>query len=75
MKKTMWVFFFHKYGKFWSILEDQKVERKPLFFEVRNIDFCLRIPQYNTYLNLDFFNFYLIVHFLCSQLEKFVLMD
>ena len=34
MKKTTWVFFFHKYGKFWSILGGQKVERKPLFFEV-----------------------------------------
>ena len=30
----MWVFFFYEYGKFWSILGGQKVERKPLFFEV-----------------------------------------
>ena len=33
MKKTMLVFFFYKYGKFWSILLEQKVERKPLFSE------------------------------------------
>ena len=32
MKKTTWVFFFHKYGKFLSVLLDKKVERKPLFF-------------------------------------------
>ena len=33
MKKTMWVFFFYKYGKFWSILPDKKVDLKPLFSE------------------------------------------
>ena len=33
-KRNTWVFFFHKYGKFWSILGGQKVERKTLFFEV-----------------------------------------
>ena len=38
MKKTTWVFFFYKYGKFWSILGGQKDERKPLFFEVCHID-------------------------------------
>ena len=30
-KKTTWVFFFYKYGKFWSISWEQKVELKPLF--------------------------------------------
>ena len=30
-EKTMWVFFFYKYGKFWSILPDKKVDLKPLF--------------------------------------------
>ena len=29
----MWVFFFYKYGKFWSILPDKKVDLKPLFSE------------------------------------------
>ena len=28
----MWVFIFYKYDKFWSILLEQKVELKPLFF-------------------------------------------
>ena len=37
-EKKLWVFFFHKYGKFWSILGGQKDERKPLFFEVCHID-------------------------------------
>ena len=32
-KKTIWVFFFYKYGKFWSILRDKKVDLKPLFSE------------------------------------------
>ena len=32
-QKTMWVFFFYKYGKFWSILRDKKVDLKPLFSE------------------------------------------
>ena len=36
-KKTMWVFFFYKYGKFWSILPDKKVDLKPLFSEECNI--------------------------------------
>ena len=30
-KKTTWVFFFYKHGKFWSILLKKKVELKPLF--------------------------------------------
>ena len=33
MKKTTWVFFFYKYGKFWSVLLDKKVDLKPLFSE------------------------------------------
>ena len=33
MKKTMWVFFFYKYGKFWSVLPDKKVDLKTLFSE------------------------------------------
>ena len=33
MKKTTWVFFFYKYGKFWSVLSDKKVDLKPLFSE------------------------------------------
>ena len=32
-KKTMWVFFFYKYDKFWSVLRDKKVDLKPLFSE------------------------------------------
>ena len=32
-KKTTWIFFFYKYGKFWSISPEQKVERKPLLSE------------------------------------------
>ena len=32
-KKTTWVFFFYKYGKFWSIPQEQKVDLKPLFSE------------------------------------------
>ena len=32
-KKTAWVIFFYKYGKFWSILTDKKVDLKPLFSE------------------------------------------
>ena len=30
-KNTIWVFFFHKYGKFLSISLEQRIERKPLF--------------------------------------------
>ena len=33
MKKTSWVFFFHKYSQFWNVSLGQKVERKPLFSE------------------------------------------
>ena len=33
MKKTTWVFFFYRYGKFWSIFPEQKVKLKPLFSE------------------------------------------
>ena len=29
----MWVFFFCKYSKFWSVLQDKKVDLKPLFSE------------------------------------------
>ena len=32
-KKTMCVFFFNKYSKFWSILPDKKVDLKPFFSE------------------------------------------
>ena len=32
-KKTTWVFFFYKYGKFWSIFPDKKVDLKTLFSE------------------------------------------
>ena len=32
-KKTTWVFSFYKYGKFWSVLLDKKVDLKPLFSE------------------------------------------
>ena len=32
-KTTTWVFFFYKYGKFWSIPQEQKVDLKPLFSE------------------------------------------
>ena len=32
-KKTTWVFFYYKYGKFWSVLPDKKVDLKPLFSE------------------------------------------
>ena len=32
-KKTTLVFFFYKYGKFWSISPDKKVDLKPLFSE------------------------------------------
>ena len=32
-KITMWVFFFYKYGKFWSISLDKKVDLRPLFPE------------------------------------------
>ena len=30
-KKTTWVFFIYKYGKFWRVLPEQKVDLKPLF--------------------------------------------
>ena len=33
MKKNTWVFLFHKYGKFWSVSLDKKVDLKPLFSE------------------------------------------
>ena len=33
MKKTMWDFYFYKYGKFCSVLQDKKVDLKPLFSE------------------------------------------
>ena len=39
-KKTMWVFFFYKYGKFWSVSLDKKVDLKPLFSE-EWLPFCL----------------------------------
>ena len=32
-ERNMWVFFFHKYGEFWSVLPEQKVEHEPLFSE------------------------------------------
>ena len=32
-KKTTWVFFFYKYGKFWSVSPDKKVDLKTLFSE------------------------------------------
>ena len=32
-KKSIWVFFFHKHSKLWSVFLGQKVERKPLFSE------------------------------------------
>ena len=32
-EKTLWVFLFYKYGKFWSISPEQKVELKPFFSE------------------------------------------
>ena len=35
VKKIAWVFFFYKYGKFWWVLLEQKVELKPLFSEER----------------------------------------
>ena len=38
-----WVFFLYKYGKFWSLSLEQKVELKPLFYEEchRNICVCI----------------------------------
>ena len=53
-KKNTWVFCFHKYGKFWSILGGQNVERKPLFFEVcKTNGFFLK----NVKKNIDFLAF------------------
>ena len=33
MKKTTWVFLYIKYSKFWSVLLEHFIERKPLFSE------------------------------------------
>jgi len=38
-KKTTWVFFFYKYGKFWSISPEQKIELKPFFLKSEGLVF------------------------------------
>ena len=69
-KKNTWVFCFHKYGKFWSILGGQNIERKRLFFEVcgiiarevgsKNMYFVDR-ENYTTYIHLLLFNGFVYV--------------
>ena len=49
MKKTTWVFFFHKYSKFWSILLDKKVDLKLLFSEEGSLNCSI-------FLNKIFYN-------------------
>ena len=48
-----WVFFFYKYGKFWSISPEQKVDFKPLFseeYQVKSDANCLQsLNQLSTF--------------------------
>ena len=46
----MWVFFFYKYSKFWSVLLDIKVDLKPLFSEE-----CHPKAKYDKNLSLEKF--------------------
>ena len=67
-KKSIWVFLLQKYGKFWSISQDNFIKHNPLISEVCCLKILMQPPMHTNICHCTIFP--LLVHCVDTYLKK-----